>query len=361
MTNRVINFNAGPSGLPFSALETAQRELLDFRGTGMSIMEHSHRGKAYEAVHANTKSLVKELFAVPDTHDILFMQGGASAQFGLLPMNFLEAGKSADYVLTGSWSKKAFSEAKLAGTPREAATSGPNFTRVPAQSEWKTDANAAYIHITTNNTIYGTQFHFTPDTGAVPLIGDASSDIGWKPTDISKYAILYAGAQKNLGPSGVTLVIARKDFVEKGRKDLPTIFQYRTVLEGNSLHNTVPTFGVYLMGLVLEWVKGEGGLAAMEKRNRKKGDALYGAIDAKADFYRCPVEKDSRSMMNVVFRLPNEALEAKFIEEASKRGMVGLKGHRSVGGVRVSMYNAVEPAHIDTLTAFMADFAKSNA
>jgi phosphoserine aminotransferase len=360
MTHRIINFSAGPATLPLVALETAQKEMLDFQGTGMSLMEHSHRGKTYEAVHAKTKALVKELFGVPDTHEVLFMQGGASAQFGLIPMNFLGKEDVGSYVNTGVWSKKAIGEAKIVAKAQEAATSAPNFTRVPKQSEWKVDPAAKYVHITTNNTIYGTQYHYTPDTGAMPLIADTSSDMGWRPMDVSKFALIYAGAQKNLGPAGVTLVIVKKDFVETGRKDIPTIFQYRTVLEGDSLHNTVPTFPVYMVGLVLEWVKNEGGLPAMEKRNQKKAEILYGAIDANADYYRCPVEKESRSVMNVVFRLPTEELENKFVSESNKAGFSGLKGHRSAGGIRVSMYNATSPADIEKLVGFMDSFAKNN-
>ncbi|MEZ4224925.1 MAG: 3-phosphoserine/phosphohydroxythreonine transaminase [Polyangiaceae bacterium] len=355
---RAINFNAGPAALPLAALERAQRELLDIDGTGMSIMEHSHRGKTYEAVHNEALALLRELYQVPDDYDILFMQGGASAQFALVPMNLLHANKTADYILTGAWSKKAFKEAKVLGAAQNAGSTEVDgkFSRIPKASELKLDANAAYAHITSNNTIFGTQWHAYPEVGAVPLVADMSSDILWRPVDVSKFGLIYAGAQKNLGPSGVTVVIVRKTLVAEGRSDIPAIFQYRTHAEANSLYNTPPTFGVYLLRNVLAHVKAAGGLATMEKHNRDKAGALYAAIDERPDFYRCPVERESRSMMNVVFTLPTPELEAKFIAEAQGKGMVGLKGHRSVGGVRVSIYNAAPREWIDTLTSFMKSF-----
>lgn len=357
---RVMNFNAGPSALPSAALERAQAELLDFNGSGMSVLEHSHRGKVYEAVHKEAVALVRELLAVPDDYEVLFLQGGASQQFAVVPMNLLGAGKSADYVLTGTWAKKAHGEAKIIGTVRVAATTerDSKFPRIPSQGELELDANACYVHITSNNTIAGTQWHTFPDVGAVPLVADMSSDIMWRPTDVSKFGIIYAGAQKNLGPSGVTLVIVRKDLVEGGRKDIPKIFQYRTHAAESSLYNTPPTFGIYLLRNVLAVVKERGGLAAMEEHNRKKAGLVYAAIDGRPDFYRCPVDVDSRSMMNVVFNLPTPELEAEFIAEAQKKGMLGLKGHRSVGGVRASIYNAAEMAWVEALVEFMASFKK---
>jgi phosphoserine aminotransferase len=357
---RAINFNAGPAALPLSALERAARELLDIGGTGMSIMEHSHRGKTYEAVHNEAIALTRELLAVPDDYDVLLLQGGASGQFAMVPMNLLEAGKSSDYVLTGSWSQKAYKEAKTVGEARVAGTSevDKKFARIPRQDELKLDANAAYLHITTNNTIFGTQWHHLPDAGKVPLIADMSSDIMWRPIDVKKFGLIYAGAQKNLGPSGVVLVIVKKDLVAAGRKDIPTIFQYRTHSENNSLYNTPNTFGIYILRNVLADVKENGGLSAMEKHNREKGDKLYAAIDARPDFYRCPVEKESRSLMNVVFTLPNAELEAEFLAGASKRNMVGLKGHRSVGGIRVSIYNAALTEWVSALTDYMNEFQK---
>lgn len=362
MTHRVINFNAGPSALPLAALEEAQRELLDYQGTGMSILEHSHRGKEYEAVHNEAIALLRELYAIPETYDVLFMQGGASAQFALVPMNFLAAGKSADYIVTGTWSEKARDEAQLLGKVNIAATTieGSVYRRVPKQGELKLDPAAAYVHMTTNNTIFGTQFHYIPETGSVPLVADMSSDILWKPTDISKYAMIYAGAQKNVGPAGVTLVIARKELIAQGRTDIPKIFRYSVNAKENSMYNTCPTFPIYLTRNVLKTLKARGGIAAVEKENREKGRILYGAIDARADFYRAPVEKESRSLMNVVFRLPTEALEDTFVSEAKKAGMVGIKGHRSVGGVRISMYNAIPAASVQTLVDFMDVFAKKN-
>lgn len=355
---RAINFNAGPAALPLEALERAQRELLDFEGTGMSIMEHSHRGKAYEGVHNQAIALVRELLAVPDDYDVLLLQGGASAQFAMVPMNLLSPPASADYVLTGAWSKKAYKEAQTIGAARVAGTTEQDgkFARVPSASELQLDPQAAYAHITTNNTIFGTQWHEFPDTGAVPLVADMSSDILWRSIDVSRFGLIYAGAQKNLGPSGVTVVIVRKALVAAGRKDIPTVFQYRTHAENDSLYNTPPTFGIYLLRNVLDVVKNGGGMAALEQRNRDKAALLYAAIDERADFYRCPVERGSRSVMNVVFTLPTAELEAKFLAEAQKRNMVGLKGHRSVGGIRASIYNAVPREWVEALVDFMRKF-----
>jgi phosphoserine aminotransferase len=353
-----MNFNAGPAALPLSALERAQKELLDLGGTGMSVMEHSHRGKAYEAVHNEAIGLVRELLAVPENYDILLLQGGASQQFAVVPMNLLPAGKSADYLLTGSWSQKAYKEAKTIGTARVAGSTEKDkkFARVPKQSELELDPNAAYAHITTNNTIFGTQWHDFPNTGNVPLVADMSSDIMWRPIDVSKFGLIYAGAQKNLGPSGLVVVIIRKDLVAAGRQDIPVIFQYRTHSENNSLYNTPPTFSVYVLRNVLDEMKRAGGLAAVEKINREKAKLLYDAIDQRGDFYSCPVEKDARSTMNVVFTLKTPELEAEFLAEAQKRGMVGLKGHRSVGGMRASIYNAVPVEAVKSLADFMRSF-----
>ncbi len=360
---RVINFNAGPAGLPLPALERARDEFIDFHGSGMSILEHSHRGKEYEGVHDEAIALLTEMLGVPPTHQILFLQGGASLQFAQVPMNFLPKDGSADYILTGTWSEKALDEAKLLGTPKVAATTltaDKRYTRIPKQSELKLDPKAAYLHFTTNNTIFGTQWHSFPDGGGVPLIADMSSDILWRKIDVSKFGLIYAGAQKNIGPSGVTLVILERDLMSRARKDIPKILRYSTHAESNSLYNTPPTFAVYLMRNVLAWMKSVGGLAQMEKWNREKAELLYGALDRLSRFYRAPVEKDSRSVMNIVFRLGTEALEDKFVSDAKKAGMVGLKGHRSAGGIRVSAYNAVTPDNIRTLVGFMEDFAKAN-
>jgi phosphoserine aminotransferase len=359
---RARNFNAGPAALPLAALERAQTELPDLQGSGMSVIEHSHRGKAYEAVHNEAIALLRELFAVPADYDVLFLQGGASQQFAVVPMNLLESGKSADYVLTGSWSQKAFKEAKTVGKARVAATTEKDgkFARIPKQGELELDANAAYVHITTNNTIFGTQWHAFPDVGKVPLIADMSSDIGWRPIDVSKFGLIYAGAQKNLGPSGLVVVFIKKELVERGRKDIPVIFQYRTHAENNSLYNTPPTFSIYLLRNVLDVVKAAGGLPAMEKHNRKKADVVYSAIDARPDLYRCPVERESRSLMNIVFSLQNTELEAEFLAGAQKLRMSGLKGHRSVGGIRVSVYNAAEIEWAEALADYMKEFHKGS-
>jgi phosphoserine aminotransferase len=357
---RVYNFNPGPAALPLAALERARDELVDFRGSGMSIIEHSHRGKEYEAVHDEAEALVRELLSVSDQYHVLFLQGGASQQFAMVPMNLLPQGKSADYILTGGWSEKALEEAKLVGQVRVACSTaeGGKYTRIPTQRELELDPAAAYVHMTSNNTLFGTQWFDFPDAGSVPLVCDMSSDFLWRKFDVNRFGLIYAGAQKNAGPSGIVIVIARKDLVEGGRKDIPKIFRYKTHADNRSLYNTPPTFSVYLMRNVLAWLKDQGGLAAMEKSNREKGRVLYGAIDAAPDFYRAPVEKQSRSLMNVVFRLPSEALEEQFVSEAKKAKMVGLKGHRSVGGIRVSTYNAVSLEAVQALVAFMGDFMK---
>jgi phosphoserine aminotransferase len=355
---RVINFNAGPAALPTGALERAQKELLDIGGSGMSVMEHSHRGKVYEAVHDEAIALVKELLAVPDNYDILFLQGGASQQFAVVPMNLLSEGKSADYILTGGWSQKAYKEAKLLGSVRVAGNTEKDkrFCRIPKQNELELDPNAAYVHVTSNNTRFGTQWHDFPDTGAVPMVVDMSSDIAWRPIDVSKFGLIYAGAQKNLGPSGIVLVIVRKDLVAAGRKDIPVIFQYRTHAENNSLYNTPPTFSVYMLRNVLAEVKANGGLSVVEKLNREKATLLYSAIDSRPDVFTNPVEKESRSTMNVVFTLATPELEAEFLDEAKKLKMEGLKGHRLVGGVRASIYNAVPIEAVAALADLIKKF-----
>jgi phosphoserine aminotransferase len=359
---RVINFSAGPATLPLPVLEYAHNEFLDHEGTGMSLIEHSHRGAAYAKVHEEAKALFRELLAIPDTHEVLFMQGGASGQFALVPMNLRRDGQSADYINTGAWSDKAMAEAKVTGEAREAGTGKVDgkYIRVPTQAELNLDPKAAYVHFTTNNTIMGTQFHEFPDSGDVPLIADMSSDILWRPMDVSKFGLIYAGAQKNLGPSGITVVILRKDLAERSPSTLPKILRYKTILDGDSLQNTIPTFPVYMVRNVLRWVRDQGGAAAMEKRNREKAGTIYNMIDESQGFFRCPVEVDSRSMMNPVFRLPTEDLEKKLIAEAAEAGMVGIKGHRSVGGVRTSIYNAMDPADVQKFVDFAKTFAKNN-
>jgi phosphoserine aminotransferase len=371
--SRKINFNAGPAALPLPALTRAHDEFLDFAGSGMSVMEHSHRGKEYEAVHDEAIALVRELLGVPSSYEVLLLQGGATTLFAQIPMNVLDRGKSAQYVVTGAWGEKALGEAKMVAAMYGATVAvqslgvgegkEKSYTRVPAPSEVKVDPGASYLHITSNETIHGVEFNVDgsrafPDTGAVPLVADMSSDFLWRPFDVTKFGLVYAGAQKNIGPSGVVVVVVSKDLVEKGRKDIPKIFQFRTHAENKSLYNTPPTFGVYMVRNVLSWLKGQGGLAAVEAVNRKKAARLYGVIDGNAKFYRSPVEVQSRSVMNVVFRLPSPELEEQFIAEAKKRGMVGLKGHRSVGGVRVSTYNAVSYEWVDTLAGFMEEFLK---
>jgi phosphoserine aminotransferase len=361
-----MNFNPGPAALPLAALERARDELLDFAGSGMSVMEHSHRGKEYEAVHDEALALLRGLLGVPSSHDIAFLQGGASLQFALVPMSFLPPGGSADYVVTGAWGEKAHSEAKawagIAGAQVRlaASTQEGGYRRVAQPDEARLDDGAAYVHFTSNETIHGVQYLDAVRFGRAPQVCDVSSDILWRRIDVAPFAMLYGGAQKNIGPSGVTVVIASREFTDRGRRDLPSILQYRAHIEAKSLLNTPPTFGIYFVRNVLTWIKDLGGLDVVERRNRAKAGALYAAIDALAAFYRCPVERESRSVMNAVFRLPSEELERRFVDEAREAGMVGLKGHRSVGGVRVSLYNAVEPAWVDSLAGFMKDFAKRN-
>ncbi|NVJ24480.1 MULTISPECIES: 3-phosphoserine/phosphohydroxythreonine transaminase [Myxococcus] len=359
---RVINFNPGPAGLPLPALERARDELLDFQGSGMSVMEHSHRGKEYEAVHDEAIALLTELTGLPTTHQVLFLTGGASQQFAQVPMNFLTPDTSADYLMTGVWSEKALDEARYYGKARVAVTTvqpDKHYTRVPRQDELKLDPKAAYVHLTSNNTIYGTQWHTVPDVGSVPLVADMSSDFLWKKMDLSRYGLVYAGAQKNLGPSGVTLVVAAKDFIARGRKDLPKIFRYSIHAENNSLYNTPPTLAIYLVRNVLAWMKSVGGLAQIEAWNRQKAELLYGALDRLSGFYRAPVERESRSVMNIVFHLPTPELDAAFVADAKQQGMVGLKGHRTAGGIRVSTYNAVTVENVRTLVTFMEHFVKT--
>ncbi len=364
--SRTMNFNPGPAALPLASLEKARDELLDFNGTGMSVMENSHRNKVYEAVHDEAIALLRGLLDIPKEFDVLFLQGGASMQFALIPMSFLPPGGSADHIEMGAWTEKAHSEAaawaatagarvRIAGSTRDGG-----FTRVVRPDEAKVDDGAAYLHFASNETIHGVQYLELPRFGHVPQVCDMSSDILWRKIDVEPFSFIYAGAQKNIGPSGVTVVIARREFVDRGRKDLPKILQYRAFVEANSLLNTPPTFGIYLVRNVLQWLEGLGGLEAIERRNRAKAAEVYAAVDARPDFYRCPVEVGSRSVMNAVFRLPSEALEKKFVDEANRQGMVGLKGHRALGGIRASLYNAVEPAWITALASFMGDFAQAN-
>ncbi len=358
---RVANFTAGPAALPLPVLEEAQRELTDYQGTGMSIMENSHRSKTYEAVHNEAIALLKELLGVPDGYQVLFLQGGASHQFAMLPLNLLPAGKSADYLITGHWSERAFDEAQLVGKARVAGTGKPSgFMRIPTANELELDPSAAYVHITSNNTIYGTEYFAEPSTGGVPLVADMSSDFLSRRLDVGKYGMIYAGAQKNIGPSGVLVAILRQELIDAGRKDIPTIFRYATHAKNNSLYNTPPTFAIYLVRGVLRWVKAQGGLAKIEAVNIDKATRLYATLDDAGGYYRCPVDAASRSRMNVVWRLPSEALEEKFVKDSEKAGLVGLKGHRSVGGLRASIYNAVSIADVQKLCGFMDEFRAKN-
>ncbi|MEA0554924.1 3-phosphoserine/phosphohydroxythreonine transaminase [Lysinibacillus irui] len=361
MTQRAYNFNAGPSALPQEVLERAQQQLVNFRDSGMSIMEMSHRSAIFDDVHNEAIALLKKLYAIPENYEVLFLQGGASLQFTMVPMNFLTADQKASYVLSGSWSEKAFKEAKLFGTPVEAASTKDNqYRNIPALEDIQFNDDDAYVHITSNNTIYGTQWRNYPDTGNVPLVADMSSDILSKPVDIEKFGIIYAGAQKNLGPSGVTVVIIRKDLLEKANKNIPTMLKYTTHADSNSLYNTPPTFGIYMLGEVLKWVESKGGVAEIEKHNELKAKVIYDAIDHSNGFYKGHATTDSRSLMNITFRVTDEELEKQFLAEAKAAGFVGLNGHRSVGGCRASTYNAVPLEACEALRDFMVDFQQKH-
>lgn len=361
MSKRAFNFNAGPAALPLEVLERAQAQFVDFQGTGMSIMEMSHRGKVYEGVHNEAASRLLNLLGNPEGYKVLFLQGGASTQFAMLPMNLLTEGKTAGYVKTGSWANKAIKEAKLIGETFVAASSEEDkYMSIPDVSNLALPENAAYLHITSNETIEGTQFQQYPDTGSVPLIADMSSDILCKPFDINQFGMVYAGAQKNLGPSGVTVVIAREELLTNSPKHLPTIFRYDTHTDNNSLYNTPPSFSIYMVNEVLKWIEEQGALAGIEKKNRDKANLLYNTIDNSGGFFRGCANESSRSLMNVTFRLASEDLEKQFIKESEQEGFVGLKGHRSVGGLRASIYNAVPYESIKALVDFMNHFQQKN-
>jgi phosphoserine aminotransferase len=362
MTKRIFNFSAGPAVLPEPVLKKAQEAIWDVAGSGIGIMEHSHRGKVFDRVRDDAEQACRDLAGIPDNYRVLFLQGGASLQFSMVPMNLLPADRTADYLLTGVWSQKAVKEAKVLGAKVHIAATGEstNFDRIPQAAEIKYSERPAYVHLTTNNTIYGTQWRTEPAVPAgVPLVADTSSDMYSRPIDVSKYGLIYAGAQKNLGPSGVVLVIIRDDLVEAGPKTLPTMLQYRTHSAEKSLYNTPPTFGIYVMGEVFKWIQGQGGLAAMAEFNESKARLLYDFID-QSDFFRGTAQPDSRSRMNVCFRAPTEELENKFISEATKRGLDGLKGHRNAGGMRASIYNACPRAAVESLVAFMKEFEQAN-
>jgi phosphoserine aminotransferase len=361
MTRRIHNFNPGPAVLPLEVLQQAQAEMLDYKGTGMSVMEISHRSKEFEAIVAGTQSDLRDLLGIPANYKILFLQGGASLQFAMLPMNFRPTGKSADYIVTGTWSKKAFKESQKLGTSKAAANlEADTFNHLPAQSELNLDPQAAYLHYTSNETIHGVEYFSEPvPPEGVPLICDASSDFISHPIDISKYAMLYAGAQKNAGPAGVVVCIIHEDMLEKVPTNLPNLLDYKALAEENSLLNTPPCWSIYIVGLVLKWVKGVGGLEGIALRNQTKAGLVYKAIDESGGFYKGHARSD-RSVMNVTFRLPNEQLEEQFANEAKKHDMVGLKGHRSVGGMRASLYNAQSVESAQELVKFMKEFQQKN-
>jgi phosphoserine aminotransferase len=354
---RVYNFNAGPAVLPLEVLEEAQRQFVEYQSSGMSLMESSHRGKEYDAVHAEALANYRKLFNCSDDYAICFIAGGASLQFAMIPMNLLGAGQTADYVNSGAWASKALKEAQLVGKVNVAANTAKDIpTKVPSVQDLKLTRGAAYVHITSNETISGAQWKTFPRTES-PLVADMSSDILSRPFDINQFGLVYAGAQKNLGPSGIALVVMRKDLAERAPANLPTILKYKTFIEENSLYNTPPCFSIYIMMLVSRWLL-KNGLENMYRRNKEKAAKIYAAIDGR--FYKGTAVPECRSDMNITFRLPSEALEEQFLKEASKQGLKGLKGHRSVGGIRASVYNAFPPEGVDALTAFMREFASKN-
>ena len=353
---RAFNFSAGPAALPESVLQTAAAEMLDWHGSGMSVMEMSHRGKEFISIADEAQALLRELLAVPANYKVLFMQGGALAENAIVPMNMLRGKASADYIDTGEWSKKSIKEAAKYGRVNVAASGkAGGYTSIPARAEWQLDPEAAYVHICSNETIGGLEYHFTPDTGAVPLVADMSSDILSRPVDVSKFGLIYGGAQKNIGPAGLTIVIVRDDLIGQALAATPSAFDYKIVADNDSMYNTPPTYAIYIAGLVFKWIKAQGGLTAMAAHNAAKAKLLYDAIDA-SRFFSCPVARDCRSLMNVAFRLRNEALDDEFLKGAKARGMVQLKGHRAVGGMRASIYNAMPLAGVQTLVAYMQEF-----
>jgi phosphoserine aminotransferase len=360
-TKRVANFNAGPGALPLVVLERVREELLDWRGSGMSVMEMSHRSPEFESINADAEARLRRLLAIPDEYAVIFLQGGGSMQFTMAPMNLCLPGKPVDVLHTGTWTAKAIGELKKGVLHHIAAsTESDKFTRLPRRDDMKFSPEASYMHICTNNTIEGTQWTEFPETSA-PLTADMSSDIASRPVDVKRFGLIFAGAQKNLGPSGATVVIVRKDLAERADKNLPTLLQYRTHIKEKSLYHTPPTFAIYIIGLVLEWIESLGGVTGIEKRNDAKAKLLYDTIDSSGGFYSCPVVKMDRSKMNVVFRVADgdEAIEKYFGAEAAAQGLVGTPGHRSVGGMRVSLYNAVELSAVEALVSFMREFQRT--
>jgi phosphoserine aminotransferase len=359
-SERVFNFSAGPAVLPLPVLEQAQSELVSLPDVGMSILEVSHRSKVFEDVLFRAEADIRQLADVPSNYKVLFLQGGASLQFAMVPMNLLPPDATADYLVTGVWASKAAEEAKKIGKVHIAATTkAEQFTRVPRAEEIVLTSGAAYVHMTSNNTIYGTKWKDLPDVGDIPLVSDTSSDMFSRPIDVAKHAVIYAGAQKNMGPAGVTVVFIREDLLSRSPASLPVMLSYAVHAENGSLYNTPPVFAIYILGLVMRWLIGQGGLAAMARVNERKAAKLYAEID-RTGFYRGTAQKDSRSLMNVTFRLPSEELEKQFVKEAGKKGLDGLKGHRSVGGIRASIYNAFPEAGVDALAGFMKEFERRN-
>jgi len=359
-SERIVNFSAGPAVLPVSVLEQVQSDLVSLPGVGMSILEVSHRSKVFEGVLARAEADIRQLANVPADYRVLFLQGGASLQFAMVPMNLLSEGKTADYLVTGAWSAKAVDEARKVGSVHVAATTkADQFTRIPRADEIVLSSDAAYVHMTSNNTIYGTEWKALPDVGDIPLVSDTSSDMFSRPIDVARHALIYSGAQKNMGPAGVTVVIIREELLARSSASLPVMLNYAVHAENGSMYNTPPVFAIYTLGLVMRWLIGQGGLEAIAAVNERKAGTLYAEID-RTGFYRGTAQKDSRSLMNVTFRLPSEDLEKRFIKDAETVGLDGLKGHRSVGGIRASIYNAFPEAGIGTLVDFMKGFERRN-
>ncbi len=353
---RVFNFSAGPAALPEPVLRQAAAEMLDWHGSGMSVMEMSHRGKEFIGIAAEAEALLRELLAIPSNYRALFMQGGAIAENAIVPMNMLRGHAGADYIDTGEWSKKSIKEARKYGQVNVAASAASTgYTTIPPRDTWGLDPNAAYVHICSNETIGGVEYHFTPDVGSVPLVADMSSSILSRPVDVSRYGLIYGGAQKNIGPAGLTIVVVREDLLGGALPVTPSAFDYKTVADNESMYNTPPTYAIYIAGLVFNWIKAQGGLLAMEAHNRRKAAVLYDYLDS-TGFYKAPVARDCRSLMNVPFKLKDEALDGAFLKGAEARGMVQLKGHRSVGGMRASIYNAMPIEGVQALVAYMKEF-----
>ncbi len=358
---RAFNFSAGPAALPTEVLEIAQREMLDYQGKGLSVMEMSHRSDEFIAIAATAEADCRELLGVSDDYAVLFLQGGATAQFAAVPLNLLGARTSADYVNTGAWAKKAISECKRYGRANVVASSeSTNFDRIPVREEWRLDPNAAYVHITSNETIGGVEFHDIPDVGAVTLVADMSSNLLSRPMDLSRFGLIYSGAQKNIGPAGITVVVVRRDLMGRARSDIPSVLDYKLAADNDSMYHTPPTYAWYLSGLVFKWLKQQGGVKGIGERNLRKASKLYRTIDT-SNFYSCPVLKEHRSLMNVAFTLADEKFDAAFLAGAETRGLLNLKGHRSVGGMRASLYNAVPEAAVDALIEFMGVFEAEHA